>query len=433
MKLLPFLVTLWLFSCKQHPNSVTESLPAEDAVEIATETEMAAEGDSHYFDKMHQFKEAFFELPSKLVPFEETSSFKSFTDKDSFKPLDAEAFSLPKIYENWYREDYHFQAISGYRLQLSEDFYTAVVTVIINDDTMQSILINYTKEGVPIDSELVAYDEKGENSITNFSKIEKHKITYFYTVATEENLPYKNTALIKIDSNGEMEEMGTEEIFYDLVAEAFNIPLEKRIAKLNRFKPLPNSHNEAIVVVPEIAEGNPEEDFSLNTHIAIVAIQNQDITHRYFESFKTNGWLSDAIMLDGIEIDTAPYTVTENNRAFGVKLLFTGSSRANPYYSEVLSLFIKKETHLQKILHHFTVEEYSGELDGPCIGTSFSEKKTLAMEKEKTNGFFNISVRNSLGKTIDFEDENGECQSKDTTSQEISLLKFDGTQYQEDK
>ncbi|MEZ4778742.1 MAG: hypothetical protein R2786_05095 [Flavobacteriaceae bacterium] len=433
MKLLPFLLTLLFFSCKKHPNSTTDPLPAEDAVEIATETEMAAEGDSHYFDKMHQFKEAFFKLPSKLVPFEEASTFNSFMDKDGFESIDAEAFSLPKIYENWYREDYDFQAISGYRLQLSEDFYTAVLTVIINNNTMQSILINYNNLGVPIDSELVAYDEKGEDGITNFSKIEKHKITYFYTVATEESFPYKSTALIKIDSYGEMEEMGKEEIFFDLVAEVFNIPLGKRIDRLNAFKPLPNSPNEAVVVVPEIAAGNPEEDFSLNTHIAIVNVQNKDITHRYYESHKTNGWVSDAIRLDEIGIDFPAISVNEKTNPIEVKVRYYGSSRVNPYYQETISLFVKEGENLKKIMHHFTVEKSVGEIDGPCTGTTFSEKKAFIMEKEKTNGFFDISIQNTLVKTIDFEDENGECQSKDTTSHEFSLLKFDGTQYKEDK
>ena len=47
--------------------------------------------------------------------------------------------------------------------------------------------------------------------------------------------------------------------------------------------------------------------------------------------------------------------------------------------------------------------------------------------------YFNITVKTTLGETIDFEDENGECQSKESTSYETSLLKFDGTTYKEHK
>ena len=363
----------------------------------------------------------------------ENTNFDSFIDEDDIKTIDSEALGLPTIYENWHLEEYHYQAVSGYRLVLSEDFYTAVLTIIVNKETLQSMLVNYTKEGTPIDSEMVGYDEKEQEWTQYNTIIKKHKIEYTYHVANEENLPFKNTNIVKIKSNGEMEEMNLDEIYFDLVSETYNISPENRIDKLNAFKVLPHSPNEAVVIVPEIAEGHPEEMFELNTHLAVVNLATNSLSYHYFESHKTNGWVSDAMILDAIQIDTAPYIVTENTRAFGVKLLFTGSSRANPYYGERLSLFVQKENDLQKILPHFTVEDNRAELDGPCIGTTLSEKKTLIMETEKTHGYFNITVKTTLGETIDFEDENGECQSKESTSYETSLLKFDGTTYKEHK
>lgn len=436
MKPFYIVVALLLFSCIQdNKEKNTEPVPPEGATEITldTEAEKTANEVASYLRNTEKFLEAFEKLPLKKIPIVHETNFNDLIKSNGNIPIDVEAFSMPKIYENWYIEDYHYQAISGYRIQLSEDFYTAVITVIINNNTMQSMLINYSKDGIPIDSEMVGYDEKDQEWKTYNTIIQKHKITYNYHVATEENLPFKNTIITKIKPNGEMEEMGVDEIYYDLISEEYKIPFEKQIPKLNAFKILPNNPNEAVVVIPEIAEGDPEELFILNTHIAIINLKTNTITHTYFETHKTNGWVSDAIRLDEIKIDTAPYIVTENIRAFGVKLFFYGSSRANPYYSEVMSLFIKKGTTLHKIIPYFMVEKYSEEKEGPCIGTSFSEKKTLMMETKKTNGYFDIGIRNTFGETIDFEDENGECQSKETSQTKTSFLKFNGSEYIEHK
>ena len=77
----------------------------------------------------------------------------------------------------------------------------------------------------------------------------------------------------------------------------------------------------------------------------------------------------------------------------------------------------------------FSVEKNTGEWNGVCEGEHESKNKTLIMSSEKTNDFFDITVKTNIVNTIDFEDEQGDCNSKDSLSSQTSILKFDGNRY----
>ncbi len=235
---------------------------------------------------------------------------------------------------------------------------------------------------------------------------------------------------LKIEDNGTLKQLTIDDVFYELVIKTLKINSKKLIPSLQAFKILPNSPNHAVVVIPEVVEGSEEEHyFSLNTHIAIVNIETKQITHQYFESSKTNGWVSDAIVLTDIIIDTAPYDVTDNIRAFGIKTHFVGSSRVNPYESENLSLFVKMEDKLQKVLANYEVLNNVGEWDGFCFGKFIKEEKILIISPQKTNEYYDFIVKNKITETNNFEDENGECDYKETITHQTSVLKFDGKMY----
>ena len=435
MKFFLLFIAITALSCAQKTkNNNNEPVTAQDVVDTISEVEEVAETFSEQTNYSKNFKEEFEQLPLKKVPVIDTTTFGSFKNNDDIKLIDATAFSLPEIYENWYVEGYNYRVISGYRLQLSDDFYTAILTITIGDNELKSVLINYTKEGAFIDSYMVSYDEMAEGQTRYTAEIDIRKIIRtYYMWPNEDANPVMETSTVKIKSDGKLEEMGIEDIFYDLISEKHNISISKQIPKLNTFKVLPYSPNEAVVLIPEIAEGNPEEMFALNSHIALVNIQGREVTHYYFESAKTNGRVSDAIRLDEIQIDIPAYSVNEETKVFEVKVKYYGSSRVNPYYQEAISLFVKDEDYLKKVLDHYSVEESRGELDGPCEGKTVSEKKTFIVENAKTNGHFDITVKNYVSETVDFEDENGECQSKETTETRTTVLKYNGLQYVEYK
>ena len=375
------------------------------------------------------FSLEFLKLPIKNVPLIDSTSFDSFIEAEDYKNINAEAFQLPILYKNWHSKVYNFKAISGYRLELSKDFYSVVLTVKKGDNEMETTLINYDLEGNIIDSKLIAYDEIAEGLSSCISIIDSDTITQKYKYfASEFNIPVTDITVFNIDSNGKFNKLSrNSDTILDFIAKELKIENSKRIQKLETFKKLPND-NEVIVLIPEIVEEG-EEYFVLNTHIAIYNIEMGKITHQYYESSKTNDWLSDAIRLDKIEIDTEPYLINETTRAFGVRVHYFGSSRVNPYYNQTLSLFVKENDVLKNILHNFSVEENTGEWNGSCEGEFHDEKKKLIPSDDKTNGYFDFIIKNTITETTNFETEIGDCDYNEKITRETTILKFDGNQY----
>jgi len=52
--------------------------------------------------------------------------------------------------------------VISYKVNLSQNFYTVVVTYWVGKYEMESTLINYDMQGNVIDHQLVAYDETGK-------------------------------------------------------------------------------------------------------------------------------------------------------------------------------------------------------------------------------------------------------------------------------
>ncbi|MCF6351925.1 MAG: hypothetical protein L3J06_02840, partial [Cyclobacteriaceae bacterium] len=195
-------------------------------------------------------------------------------------------------------------------------------------------------------------------------------------------------------------------------------------------KELPNNLNETIMVIPEIVDEG-EQYFELNSYILIVNSVTGKITHQFFESSKTNNWVSDAVKLVEITIDTAPYKVTDNNRAFGIRVRYVGSSQANPYENETISLFIKSKNALKNILKNYDVMVSSGEWNTNCAGEFMDENKVLIISKNKTNNHYDILVKNKIIETISYEDVNGDCDYNKEITTIKTVLNFNGKKYKE--
>lgn len=104
-------------------------------------------------------------------------------------------------------------------------------------------------------------------------------------------------------------------------------------------------------------------------------------------------------------------------------------SHANPYEKETLSLFAKRGHELQKILSNYGVLDYGGEWDTDCQGEFHRTEKTLMLLDEQTNGRFNFLVNSKITQTVNEEDGNGECISKETISTASTVLKYNGKEY----
>ncbi|WP_435263516.1 hypothetical protein [Tenacibaculum sp. nBUS_03] len=378
------------------------------------------------------FSNAISDIEVRELPLFDKTDFDSFIEKGDYNEVNIKVLKLEEVYPNLNKEGYNYKAIASYKVKISEEFYTVVVTIKKGDNEMESRLINYDFEGEIIDSKVISYDEIAEGQSKIESKIEKNKLTIDNILWIDEKKI--ETTFFEVNSHGKITPISKEENLIDRVIEQLNIDVSKVKSDLVIFKNVPNTAQETIMVIPEyVNTNNDEHHYELNSHIIVVNNTTGKITHKYFESSKTNGWVSDAIQLREITIDTLPYLVSENNKAFGVKVYYYGSSKANPYRNKTISLFIKSENKLKKVLDSYDIMNYGGEWDTQCVGEFTDVKNTLLMTKEKTNEYFNILIKSKVTNTINNVGDNGECDFKEKITTMSEVLKFNGEKYIKNK
>jgi hypothetical protein len=127
-------------------------------------------------------------------------------------------------------------------------------------------------------------------------------------------------------------------------------------------KIIPYNRSLTIMVIPKIETKEIDEyknsfyEFSL--YIIIVENKTGEIKSKFYES---KALTSDAIVLSGIEIDTASYDINKLDRTFGVRINYSGSSQPNPFNKTELSLFTENKINLKRVLKNYPISEFHGE------------------------------------------------------------------------
>lgn len=138
----------------------------------------------------------------------------------------------------------------------------------------------------------------------------------------------------------------------------------------------------------------------------------------------------DAFYVSDIAFDTAPYRVTREQLAFGVRVTRRGSSRVNPFAVQSLDLFILEKGALRSLLRDLPVEESSGEWDSNCAGAWVDTRRTLALaERPGRDGFHDLLVQEKSVSTRS-EDGGSGCETVEENEQRKRYrLTYDGERY----
>lgn len=187
---------------------------------------------------------------------------------------------------------------------------------------------------------------------------------------------------------------------------------------------MPYAKQQSVVIIPRTAEAD-EYSFTCHAYILIVNNMSGNIIQRFYER---DAWTSDAVRLQKISIDFAPYKLNAATRAFGVKVLYEGDSRPNPYESEELSLFIPRGNTMERVLKNLPVSTIQGDWDTNCEGQFTTARRILIISEKKTNNFFDIIVK-SKTTTTDKSVVDGECNDVDTITNESVVLTFNDKEY----
>lgn len=420
MKKLSILIFIISISCVKKTQEKTETIiKPKEVIEVITP--------AHKIENSINFKDVINSTKTRPIPIKETTNFDSFIEEGDYNNVEVQALKLIEVYPNFYKQGYNYRAIASYKINYSSDFYTVVVTTLKGDHEMETVLITYSLIGNIINYKVVSYDEIAEGIFKIESKIEQDKLTITSIADLEEKS--ETIEVFTIKSNGKIEpEASKNNLVSDVIQQLKLDPLKVNHDFVTT-KVQPHNPDETIVVIPEIVGEYDDNGFELNSYILLVDSNTNKITHKYFESSKTNGWESDAIMLSEITIDTAPYQLNENTRAFGIVVYHYGMSRPNPYGNKTISLFVKSTNGIKRVLRHYDVMNNYGEWDTNCAGEFKDVKNTLIISRKATNGYFDIIVKSKITESEAYVDENGDCDSKDKITAETNWLKFNGESY----
>ncbi len=137
---------------------------------------------------------------------------------------------------------------------------------------------------------------------------------------------------------------------------------------------------------------------------------------------------SDAIELRSIQLDLAPYQVSESLRAIGLRRNYAGRSSANPFSAQVLDLYDLQ--HNKKILNGLIVARYQAETDTRCNAKVIESKAILMILRNTTRQYFDMQLRDRI-QHYEMSGDLENCkETKRVSTQQRFTLKFDGRQYQ---
>jgi hypothetical protein len=150
------------------------------------------------------------------------------------------------------------------------------------------------------------------------------------------------------------------------------------------------------------------------------------IVSRLFES---EALTEDAIRISEIKVDTARYTLAGDARAFGLRVIRQGSSRANPYSNETLTLYVPQGPKLAKVLDGLETTLERGEWDTNCAGNFETVRGSVSIARSTSNGYADLLLRQTRTQTRS-SPQGEECVTQERPARFTSMtLRYDGTIY----
>jgi hypothetical protein len=183
-------------------------------------------------------------------------------------------------------------------------------------------------------------------------------------------------------------------------------------------KPWPANPALTLAVLPLPAK---DSDPDTGTYDLEVLVADSDSGSIIAHSYQPSAITYDAVRLSGISLDTARYQLMPENRAFGVRISHSGSSRVNPYETTSLSLYVIDGQRLRPVLDRLTVEENGGEWDGQCAGEFNSTSRTIDIGPGGRDGYAALNILEKSKKSVSVF-KNGECTSKDSPVRRTSVV-----------
>lgn len=187
-----------------------------------------------------------------------------------------------------------------------------------------------------------------------------------------------------------------------------------------------------IVVLPLVRPGSEADmaDFDLDVMVVQqVDNGNTDRAKVVSRVFEESALSEDAVRIADIKVDTARYTLATDVRAFGLRIVRQGSSRANPFSSETLTLYVPHGAKLAKVLDKLETTLERGEWDTNCNGTFETVQGNLSIARTTSNGYADLVLHQTRSGTRSIAQGDEGITQERPAKFGSKTLRFDGTAY----
>ena len=170
------------------------------------------------------------------------------------------------------------------------------------------------------------------------------------------------------------------------------------------------------------------QDYSEGLYDLTVLLVNSNSSAIVNMLFQKGVLSSDAIRLNNVIIDTAPYNLGQNKRAFGVRAKFGTLSSVGSWEHSQLGLYIPREKKLDYVLGRIVVENKVFQPVDDCIEKLTDITRTLSISKASNLGYADLMVKEKVivdeGKR-----EKSECNVTKKIFTKNYVLRFNGEKY----
>ncbi|VVE09461.1 hypothetical protein PIN31115_02539 [Pandoraea iniqua] len=188
----------------------------------------------------------------------------------------------------------------------------------------------------------------------------------------------------------------------------------------------PANPAQTLAVLPLPQKGSTDDDKVYDVEVLVADSQTGKIIAHNFESAAIT---SDAVQLRSLSLDTAPWRLTPQIVAFGVRATYEGSSRVNPFSQTTVSLYVVDGAKLRKVVNNLATQQGGGEWDGNCAGSFSDTSRAVSVGAAGKAGYAKLIVSEKTVTTTNKPTRN-DCASKESTSKGANVtLDYDGSQY----
>lgn len=411
------LALLMLSACNQQPKQT------ETAHEAATTTALEKNKNPKTLKRLIS------KLPTKALPLVDSINLANFSFNKWLTEEELKSLSFNDFYPGFFEEPNSLQVAPAYQLKPSNAFRSIVFSIVTPEEKLVNLIVNYDFDGNVLGFAQLAYDDNSKHNFREKSRIENNTILTeksYWFVESKRKTDFTSHEILP---DGSIRTNNSKDTWVALAIQSLQLDKSTLDVDLIDMKFNPKYFDEKIVVLPEIANATSHY-YELNSHIAILDAETGEMTHSYFESAATNGWIADAVGIESINVEYQLYKIAPNIEAFGIVVDYANDSQLNPYKRSSLSLFIKSGNKLKKVLDNFIVKETGGERDGNCYGETYDKINSISFSPNTTNGFYDLLVENKLVETQLRLDENGDCNEDQNVKLNFSMYTFDGDVYQ---